>query len=143
MTGILSAFRETMIENYCLTFRAVWQQYNKMKSPERLFNIDETIIIIQHRPLKSLSVNSATLSKMVIARAIATDNNRTTSTIQLLPLIKYMKYILDVRTASNLLVLSETGRYPIYFSLVMSMLKYFHRLENFTSCIYCIKISAF
>ena len=42
-----------------------------------------------------------------------------------------MKYILGVnRKASNIAVMSELERYPIYFSVILSMLKYFHRLKN-------------
>jgi hypothetical protein len=42
-----------------------------------------------------------------------------------------MKYILGVnRKASNIAVMSELERYPVYFSVILSMLKYFHRLNN-------------
>ena len=45
--------------------------------------------------------------------------------------ISFLKYILGVnRFSSNLAVLSETGRLPIYFSVIMSVVKYLHRLEN-------------
>jgi hypothetical protein len=44
---------------------------------------------------------------------------------------RFMKYILGVnRKASNIAVMSELERYPIYFSVILSMLKYFHRLNN-------------
>jgi hypothetical protein len=35
-----------------------------------------------------------------------------------------------VLKASNIAVMSELERYPIYFSVILSMLKYFHRLNN-------------
>ena len=45
--------------------------------------------------------------------------------------ISFLKYILGVnKNASNLAVLSETGRYPLYISIVLSIVKYLHRLEN-------------
>ena len=45
--------------------------------------------------------------------------------------IRYLKYILGVnKHSSNLAVLSETGRFPMYFSVVMSIVKYLYRLEN-------------
>jgi len=37
-----------------------------------------------------------------------------------------MKYILGV---SKIAVMSELGRFPIYFTVILSMLKYCHRLE--------------
>ena len=44
---------------------------------------------------------------------------------------RFMKYILGVnRKASNITVMSELKRYPIYFSVILSMLKYLHRLNN-------------
>lgn len=45
--------------------------------------------------------------------------------------IKYLKYTLGVnKYSSNLAVLSETGRLPMYFSVIISILKYLFRLEN-------------
>ena len=45
--------------------------------------------------------------------------------------IRFLKYILGVnKNASNLAVLSETGRYPLYISIVLSIVKYLHGLEN-------------
>ena len=45
--------------------------------------------------------------------------------------IKYFKYILGVnKHTSKLAVLSETGRFPMYLSIILSMVKYLHRLEN-------------
>lgn len=42
--------------------------------------------------------------------------------------IKYLKYILGVNEyASNIAVQSETGRYPMYFSVIMSIVKYVYR----------------
>ena len=42
-----------------------------------------------------------------------------------------MKYILWVnRKASNFAVMSELGVFPVYFSILLAMLKYAHRLEN-------------
>ena len=43
--------------------------------------------------------------------------------------IRYLKYILGVNKHSSN-VLSETGRFPMYFSVVMSIVKYLYRLEN-------------
>ena len=43
--------------------------------------------------------------------------------------IRYLKYI-ENKHSSNLAVLSETGRFPMYFSVVMSIVKYLYRLEN-------------
>ena len=45
--------------------------------------------------------------------------------------MKFMKYYLGVNTkSSNLAVLSEYGRFPLYFSIIIAMVKYLHRLEN-------------
>lgn len=45
--------------------------------------------------------------------------------------VRYLKYILGVnRHSSNLAVISETGRYPMYFSIILSIVKYLYRLEN-------------
>ena len=45
--------------------------------------------------------------------------------------IKILKYILGVnRKTTNIAVMSELGRYPIYFSVILAMLKYCHRLEG-------------
>ena len=45
--------------------------------------------------------------------------------------IRYLKYVLGVnKHTSNLAVLSETGRFPMYFSIILSIVKYLHRLEN-------------
>ena len=45
--------------------------------------------------------------------------------------INYLKYILGVnKHSSNLAVLSETGRFPMYFSIILSIVKYLCRLEN-------------
>ena len=45
--------------------------------------------------------------------------------------MKYLKYVLGVnKHASNIGVLSETGRFPMYFSIILSIIKYLHRLEN-------------
>ena len=42
-----------------------------------------------------------------------------------------MKYILGVnRKSSNIAVMSELGRFPMYFTIILSMLKYCHRLEH-------------
>jgi hypothetical protein len=44
--------------------------------------------------------------------------------------VKILKYILGVnRKTTNIAVMSELGRYPIYFSVILAMLKYCHRLE--------------
>lgn len=44
---------------------------------------------------------------------------------------KFLKYILGVnKKASNLAVMSELGRYPLYFSIILSMIKYCYRLEE-------------
>ena len=57
--------------------------------------------------------------------------------------IKYLKYILGVnKHSSNLAVMSETGRFPMYFSIVLSIVKYLHRLENTSNLLlkeaYCL-----
>ena len=46
--------------------------------------------------------------------------------------IRYLKYILQVnKYSSNLAVLSETGRFAMYFSISLSIVKYLYlRLEN-------------
>jgi len=45
--------------------------------------------------------------------------------------IKFIKYLLGVnKKTSNLAVLSETGRFPVYFSIILSMIEYLHRLET-------------
>ena len=45
--------------------------------------------------------------------------------------MKYLKYILGLnKHTSNLAVLSETGRFPMYFSIILSIAKYLHRLES-------------
>ena len=45
-----------------------------------------------------------------------------------------MKYILGVnKKSSNIAVTSELGRYPLYFYIILSMLKYYHRLHNSTN----------
>jgi hypothetical protein len=45
--------------------------------------------------------------------------------------VKKIKYILGVnRKTTNIAVMSELGRYPIYFSVILVMLKYCHRLEG-------------
>lgn len=44
---------------------------------------------------------------------------------------RYLKYILGVnKKATNLAVLSEVARFPLYFSIILSMIKYAHRLEK-------------
>jgi hypothetical protein len=50
--------------------------------------------------------------------------------------IKILKYILGVnRKTTNIAVMSELGRYPIYFSVILAMLKYCHRLEGQQECL--------
>ena len=45
--------------------------------------------------------------------------------------VNILKYILGVnRKTTNIAVMSELGRYPIYFSVILAMLKYCHRLEG-------------
>ena len=45
--------------------------------------------------------------------------------------IRDLKYILGVnKYSSTLAVLSETGRFPMYFSIILSIVKYLYRLEN-------------
>ena len=45
--------------------------------------------------------------------------------------VKNLKYILGVnRKTTNIAVMFELGRYPIYFSVILAMLKYCHRLEG-------------
>ena len=44
--------------------------------------------------------------------------------------------------SSNLAVMSETGRFPMYFSIVLSIVKYLYRLENTSNLLlkeaYCL-----
>ena len=45
--------------------------------------------------------------------------------------LSFLKYILGVnKYPSNLAVMSETGRLPMYFSFIISIVKYLYRLEN-------------
>ena len=45
--------------------------------------------------------------------------------------VSFLKYILGVnRYSSNLAVMSETGRLPMHLSVIISIVKYLHRLEN-------------
>ena len=45
--------------------------------------------------------------------------------------VSFLKYILGVnRYSSNLVVYSETGRLPMHLSVIISIVKYLHRLEN-------------
>lgn len=44
--------------------------------------------------------------------------------------IKFCKYILSAgKKSTNIAIISELGRYPLYFSLIQSILSYWHRLE--------------
>ena len=57
--------------------------------------------------------------------------------------MKYLKYVLGVnKHTSNIGVLSETGRFPMYFSIILSIVKYLHRLENTSNILlkeaYCL-----
>jgi hypothetical protein len=38
--------------------------------------------------------------------------------------------LLNITSPTNIAVMSELGRYPIYFSVILAMLKYCHRLEG-------------
>ena len=56
---------------------------------------------------------------------------------------EYLHYILGVnKNTSNLAVLSETGRFPMYFSITLSIVKFVHRLENTSNALlkeaYCL-----
>ena len=45
--------------------------------------------------------------------------------------LSFLKYILGVnKYSSNLAVMSETGRLPMYFPVIISTVKYLYRLEN-------------
>ena len=45
--------------------------------------------------------------------------------------LKFCKFTLDVNSkSSNIAVLSELGRFPIYFNIVLSMISYLHRLHH-------------
>jgi hypothetical protein len=47
---------------------------------------------------------------------------------------KFCKYILGVPSrTSNTAVLSELGRFPIYFNIVKALVKYYYRLKNIQS----------
>ena len=51
--------------------------------------------------------------------------------------LKYLKYILGVnKNTSNIALLSETGRFPMYFSIILSIVKYLHRLENTSNALF-------
>ena len=60
--------------------------------------------------------------------------------------LNYLKYILGVNNnTSNLAVLSETGRFPMYFSISLSIkiiVRYLHRLEKTSNALlkeaYCL-----
>lgn len=44
--------------------------------------------------------------------------------------IKFCKYLLGAgKKSTNIAIISELGRYPLYFSLIQSILLYWHRLE--------------
>lgn len=44
---------------------------------------------------------------------------------------KFLKYILGVHTkTTNIAVLSELGRFPLYYNIIKAMLKYYYRLEK-------------
>jgi hypothetical protein len=48
--------------------------------------------------------------------------------------LKFCKFILGVNSkSSNVAVLSELGRFPIYFNIVLSMISYIHRLQHCSS----------
>ena len=48
--------------------------------------------------------------------------------------LKFCKFILGVNSkSSNVAVLSEIGRFPIYFNIVLSMISYIHRLQHCSS----------
>ena len=48
--------------------------------------------------------------------------------------LTFCKFILGVNIkSSNIAVLSELGRFPIYFNIVLSMISYLHRLHHYSS----------
>ena len=48
--------------------------------------------------------------------------------------LKFCKFILGVNSkSSHIAVLSELGRFPIYFNIVLSMISYLHRLHHYSS----------
>ena len=48
--------------------------------------------------------------------------------------LKVLKHILGVhKRSNNVAVLSEMGRFPIYFTIVLSVIKYLHRLETLSN----------
>ena len=48
--------------------------------------------------------------------------------------LQNFKFILGVNSkSSNIVVLSELGRFPIYFNIVLSMISYLHRLHHCSS----------
>jgi hypothetical protein len=50
--------------------------------------------------------------------------------------VNFLQYILGVnRKTTNIAVMSELGLYPIYFSVILAMLKYCHRLEGQQECL--------
>ena len=50
--------------------------------------------------------------------------------------VKICKYVLEVsRRATNIAVMSELGRYPLYLETILNMLKYFSRLTKIENCL--------
>jgi hypothetical protein len=48
--------------------------------------------------------------------------------------LKFCKFTLGVNSkSSTIAVLSEIGRFPIYFNIVLSMISYLHRLHHCSS----------
>lgn len=43
--------------------------------------------------------------------------------------IKFCKYLLGAEKITNIAIISELGRYSLYFLLIQSLLLYWHRLE--------------
>ena len=61
--------------------------------------------------------------------------------------LSFLKYILgENKYSSNLAVMTETGRLPMYFSVIISIVNYLYRLENISEGLlkdsYVIKASA-
>ena len=56
---------------------------------------------------------------------------KTPSSSYVAAMFVYSRHVLGVnKHTSNLAILSETGRFPMYFSIILSIVKYLHRLET-------------
>jgi hypothetical protein len=71
---------------------------------------------------------------MLFCKVLPEQNKRTHKLPAEKPHQKFCKYILGVHSkTSNTAVLSELGRFPIYFNIVKALVKYHYRLKNIQS----------